>query len=542
MDDELDRAARKHRLAQRSGALRAQQRQKQEEQQESAAAASAPVPAVPFPGGFSEGGSTSSRAPELKEQWQKDLDEFIPCPGGPFTCSICTEAKDAAERFLPHRCSGTVEAMCCRPCFVAWVESQIDADSAAIKCCHCDLDLKPASIARLVDAARWQRYCDTALQRLLKRDPAFIWCSRCSSGGWVRTDQPMSKCGWTCPECSNGFVYCPHCRRDHGSLPCKRFQHLRYEVYVGKKATAEKESEGLVQRNSKTCPSCKMPIQKAGGCNFMDCPNCRRHFCWSCGKILKGSHQSHNCDAGFEGSAVVAKTPLGRPAVELTRLFTNVIDLDSVELLNADEEDLADLRDILVPGLTHEARSPLFVGPSHCDGELIVRIPFNFQKAISWELTHILIKATHPPSPGCRAPRSIALLANAPNATFTDFDDPSCVVRLQDDGKGALLAPLEQFRTKGTFKRVTCLCLRFSSSSLDGDDGEEQDLQVFFNDLALFGVPSDVGAPTAPRRYRGTEADLIVSPVLNRRRWGEEVADEDDRPQLRGRRAVPEEA
>ena len=20
-----------------------------------------------------------------------------------------------------------------------------------------------------------------------------------------------------------------------------------------------------------------------GGCNYMDCPNCRRHFCWSCG-------------------------------------------------------------------------------------------------------------------------------------------------------------------------------------------------------------------------------------------------------------------
>ncbi|CAE7226765.1 RNF14, partial [Symbiodinium pilosum] len=26
----------------------------------------------------------------------------VDCPGGPYTCFICTEAKDASERFLPH--------------------------------------------------------------------------------------------------------------------------------------------------------------------------------------------------------------------------------------------------------------------------------------------------------------------------------------------------------------------------------------------------------------------------------------------------------
>ncbi|CAE8716232.1 unnamed protein product, partial [Polarella glacialis] len=105
---------------------------------------------------------------------------------------------------------------------------------------------------------------------------------------------------------------------DHGSLHCKKFQRLRHEVISGKAAIGEKESEGMVQRSSKSCPSCQMPIQKDGGCNFMDCPNCRRHFCWSCGRILKGSHQAHTCDAGFEGSQVVAQTPQGRPCVELT--------------------------------------------------------------------------------------------------------------------------------------------------------------------------------------------------------------------------------
>ena len=44
MDDELDRAAKKHRLQQRSGALRAQERQRLREEQARAALAAEPPP------------------------------------------------------------------------------------------------------------------------------------------------------------------------------------------------------------------------------------------------------------------------------------------------------------------------------------------------------------------------------------------------------------------------------------------------------------------------------------------------------------------
>ncbi len=45
--------------------------------------------------------------------------------------------------------------------------------------------------------------------------------------------------------------------------------------------------------------------------------------------VIRGSHQKHDCDAGFEGSAVVHKTPNGQRCVEFPRLFTNVLDIDS---------------------------------------------------------------------------------------------------------------------------------------------------------------------------------------------------------------------
>merc|ERR1712232_630730 len=144
----------------------------------------------------------------------------------------------------------------------------------------------------------------------------------------------------------------------------------------------------------------------------------------------------------------------GKHCVELTRLFTNVLDVDAFELMNVDDEDTMDLREMLVPGLKKEARSPLFVGPSQCDGELLIRLPFNFPKALSWEFTHLRVRASHPPAPGCVAPRSVALLANTPSATFSDFEDSNAVeVALTRVGDGEFIIPLEQYRIKGTFRR-----------------------------------------------------------------------------------------
>lgn len=226
--------------------------------------------------------------------------------------------------------------------------------------------------------------------------------------------------------------------------------------------------------------------------------------------------------------------------MELTRLFTNVLDIDNISLMNAEEVDSKDLKEMLLPGLSEEARSPLFVGPSEVDGELLVILPFSFTKSMTWELTHLLVKANHPPSPNSFPPRSVAIIPNATNVTFSDFDDaPAVEVALEDRGGGAYLVPLEQFRSRGLFRRVTALALRFSvaaaaaSPALEpasaGAGGTDPEPQVFFNDLALFGVPGE-RASSGP--YRGSmwddRANLIVSPVLNKRRWGEEAASAGD--------------
>lgn len=251
----------------------------------------------------------------------------------------------------------------------------------------------------------------------------------------------------------------------------------------------------------------------------MDCPNCRRHFCWICGKVLKGSHQSHECDAGFEASDIVSKTPTGRPSLELTKIFVNLLDLDHVEVLNAPTEDVDVFKEMLVPGLaSNDIQQVLFVGPSECDGEMVLKLPFNFPGSICWEITHVTFGASHPPSPGARPPVKVQVLANRPDASFDDFDDANAanVDLVEDETTGLLLASLEFLRTKGTFRRVTNLTLRISVS-------EDEDGEVFFNSMSIFGMPSDMASSgRAGRRGAGGEAELIVSPTLKAANWGKE--------------------
>jgi len=53
------------------------------------------------------------------------------------------------------------------------------------------------------------------------------------------------------------------------------------------------------------CPSCGIPMRKAGGCNHMTCRKCGYEFCWIC-KFKYHGHSDNQCDANIQAKFLIA--------------------------------------------------------------------------------------------------------------------------------------------------------------------------------------------------------------------------------------------
>lgn len=85
----------------------------------------------------------------------------------------------------------------------------------------------------------------------------------------------------TCPVCS--FSFCPYCDASTSMHSNKTCIELHHEVT---KMT-------LVDSNTPTCPSCKAPVEKNGGCNHITC-KCGYEWCYQCrGPYYKGHLEEH---------------------------------------------------------------------------------------------------------------------------------------------------------------------------------------------------------------------------------------------------------
>ncbi len=63
------------------------------------------------------------------------------------------------------------------------------------------------------------------------------------------------------------------------------------------KQLEDEETSRWVTTNSRPCPSCSVPISKAGGCNHVRCSHCGANFCWACMR-LRTACQAYRCRNG----------------------------------------------------------------------------------------------------------------------------------------------------------------------------------------------------------------------------------------------------
>lgn len=58
------------------------------------------------------------------------------------------------------------------------------------------------------------------------------------------------------------------------------------------KCADDSETANYISAHTKDCPKCHICIEKNGGCNHMQCYNCKHDFCWMC----LGDWKSHGSE------------------------------------------------------------------------------------------------------------------------------------------------------------------------------------------------------------------------------------------------------
>uniref|UniRef100_A0A5F9DAL3 E3 ubiquitin-protein ligase parkin n=2 Tax=Oryctolagus cuniculus TaxID=9986 RepID=A0A5F9DAL3_RABIT len=90
-----------------------------------------------------------------------------------------------------------------------------------------------------------------------------------------------------------GFIFCRDCKDAYHEGECSApseasgagAQAYRVDERAAELARWEEASKDTIQKTTKPCPRCHVPVEKNGGCMHMKCPQsqCRLEWCWHCG-------------------------------------------------------------------------------------------------------------------------------------------------------------------------------------------------------------------------------------------------------------------
>ncbi|CAL8081291.1 unnamed protein product [Orchesella dallaii] len=222
------------------------------------------------------------------------------------TCDICFTLK-SGQVCLRFRCGHVF----CQDCVTSFFTTNIaEGNVDNVKCLayNCKMRPTPELVKLLVKDELYERYDRILLKRALENMADVIYCPRPKCINPVICD-PNEKCA-LCTAC--GYTFCSCCKMVyHGVEPC-RFKDADMKDVFKKytegtpeekqamvKTYGEKQlkilvenvlSEQWIQKESKSCPHCKVPIEKFEGCNKVTCFKCNTYFCWLCLKQLEAGN------------------------------------------------------------------------------------------------------------------------------------------------------------------------------------------------------------------------------------------------------------
>ncbi|KAI7821806.1 RWD domain-containing protein [Kickxella alabastrina] len=235
---------------------------------------------------------------------------------GIYACAICMEDDQPGKHCMELSCGHVF----CRHCLAEYLGMIIAEGSLILlKCPDPECRKSPAQpsisdqeMADLLDVSQIARYTRLSEQRRVDQDTTrFAWCPRSGCGLSVECDARYPHLS----QCACGYTFCNLCLRAwHGTNYCEiksserilrqYIRVVRETVDSQARARLERQyGQGVLQKmlrdhdqdnasvdfireSSQQCPKCKLFIQKAFGCNHMQCTRCAAHFCYLCGVLL----------------------------------------------------------------------------------------------------------------------------------------------------------------------------------------------------------------------------------------------------------------
>ncbi|XP_011503879.1 PREDICTED: protein ariadne-2 isoform X2 [Ceratosolen solmsi marchali] len=188
-------------------------------------------------------------------------------------CSVCF-LTFPTERFSTLNCGHSF----CNDCWCAYFETQIlQGVSTGIRCManSCSI-LAPEDfvLSLLIKPIMRERYQQFVFRDYVKSHPQLRFCPGPNCQIVIRSKELRSK-RVICSICKT--VFCFRCGMDyHAPTDCDTIKKWLT------KCADDSETANYISAHTKDCPKCHICIEKNGGCNHMQCYNCKHDFCWMC--------------------------------------------------------------------------------------------------------------------------------------------------------------------------------------------------------------------------------------------------------------------
>lgn len=221
----------------------------------------------------------------IREQ-EKAIDYMILAPK--FICEICLNENNV-DKSITLEC----EHRFCSDCMKNYLNTlMIDSSSVGrMVCPKCNVEIPYDIIKSNSEPQVFERYLNFTVmayqpKKSLKDDEEEVmkWCIKCNFGCLISIYDKQ----FQCPNCKSEC--CPKCNKKHYFGTCEDLRKSMTPIQLKTLLGHRDDYFNNLMKNCCKCPNCREAIEKAYGCNFIECkwPRCKEvYFCAICNKRLR---------------------------------------------------------------------------------------------------------------------------------------------------------------------------------------------------------------------------------------------------------------